>query len=235
MSQEAIDRRVELIKKTSPAIDPRKACLLVIDMQEYQVRRDWGCFQFSNLVTPGLLDYFVKEVSERVEPNIKRLLDESRQHEVRISYTMFSSFQKDGSDLTRQLKGANEMAEQTVGAPVFPHKDDPASAIIETLEPRPEDLIVIKNTSGVFTATNFDTLLKKMGIEQLLVCGVVTNMCVEGSARIGAELGYDVFIIDDACAAWSKEVHETALRSFQMAFGHVITTDDAISAIQEHP
>ena len=232
MSQEAIDKHIEFRKNTAPKIDPHKACLLIIDMQEYQIRREWACFKAVNLATPGLLDYFIAQVSDRVEPNIKRLLDMFRQHGLQIAYTMFSSFRKDGGDLTRQLKETNSLVQQTVGEPLFPHKDDPASEIVKALEPRAEDLIVVKNTSGVFTATNFDTLLNNMGVEQLLVCGVVTNMCVEGSARFGAELGYDVFIIGDACAAWSEEVHEATLRSFQMIFGHVLTTDAAISAVQ---
>ena len=233
MSQDAIDKRLEYRRSMAPTIDPAKACLLIIDMQEYQIRRDWALFKASNMVTPGLLDYFVGEVSDRVEPNIKRLLDVCRQQGLQVAYTMFSSFQKDGGDLTRQMKQINSRGEQMLGAPLFPHKDDPASEIVKSLEPRPEDLVVVKNTSGVFTATNFDALLKNMGIEQLLVCGVVTNMCVEGSARFGAELGYDVFIIGDACAAWSEEVHDASLRSFEMIFGHIITTDGTIAAVQE--
>ena len=44
---------IEFRKSTAPKLDPRKACLLIIDMQEYQIRREWACFKAVNLVTPG--------------------------------------------------------------------------------------------------------------------------------------------------------------------------------------
>ena len=72
-----------------------------------------------------------------------------------------------------------------------------------------------------------------MDIEQLFVVGVVTNMCVEGAARTASEYGFDVFVIDDACAAWSPETHKNTLRSFEMLFGYVMTTDDVIKKIKE--
>jgi nicotinamidase-related amidase len=119
------------------------------------------------------------------------------------------------------------------GEALFPDVDHPGSEIVAPLAPREEDLVVVKNTSGVFTATNLELLLQNMGIEQLVVCGVVTNMCVEGAARTGAELGFDVFLVSDACAAWSQEIHDATLRSFELLFGHVVPTDRLIEEIEK--
>jgi nicotinamidase-related amidase len=66
----------------------------------------------------------------------------------------------------------------------------------------------------VFTSTKPGFILNNMGIEQLLVTGVVTNVCVEGAARSADDLGFDVFLIDDACAALSPTMHAHSLRSF---------------------
>jgi nicotinamidase-related amidase len=63
---------------------------------------------------------------------------------------------------------------------------------------------------------------------------VVTNICVEGSARAASELGFDVFIIEDACAAWSPEIHKNTLVSFEMMFGSVVTTDAVIEKVKEN-
>jgi nicotinamidase-related amidase len=93
--------------------------------------------------------------------------------------------------------------------------------------------VVLKNTSGVFNSTALERHLRHMGVETLLVTGVVTNMCVEGAARTAAEFGFDVFIVDDACAAWSPEVHAATLRSFRTLFGWVIDTDEAMARIEE--
>jgi nicotinamidase-related amidase len=72
-----------------------------------------------------------------------------------------------------------------------------------------------------------------MGVEQLFVTGVVTNQCVEGAARTASELGFDVFIIADACAAWSPEIHNNSLQSFALLFGYVMTTQEAVAKVSE--
>jgi nicotinamidase-related amidase len=146
---------------------------------------------------------------------------------------MMSSFDKDGKDLTRGLQALNRLARQQVGDDVTPHKDHPGSKIIDLLKPEERDLVVIKNTSSVFTSTKLELILKNMGIEQLFVTGVVTNMCVEGAARTASEYGFDVFLIDDACAAWSPEIHVHTLQSFALLFGFVMTTDETLAVLQE--
>jgi nicotinamidase-related amidase len=233
MSQDAVDAHLALRRATAPAIVPSKAALLVIDMQEYQVRKDWTCYRAANEFAPGLLDDFMHQVETVAEPNIVRLIGLFREKGMRIVYTKFSSFSKDGSDLTRQLQTLNASMRERWGEALFPDVDHPGSEIVASLAPREEDLVVVKNTSGVFTATNLELLLQNMGIEQLVVCGVVTNMCVEGAARTGAELGFDVFLVSDACAAWSQEIHEATLRSFELLFGFAAPTDRIIEEIRK--
>ena len=80
--------------------------------------------------------------------NIKKIIDLFRKNKMKIIYTMFSSFNKDGSDLTRKIKGFNEITKEQYGDVLFPHKDHAGSQIVNSLKPKDEDLIVIKNTSG---------------------------------------------------------------------------------------
>lgn len=233
MSEDFIEKLLEARRSMAPDIDPHKLALLIIDMQYYQVREESALYKVSNAVVPGILDYYISQLVQIVEPNIKRLVELFRENKLKIIYTMFSSFNKDGSDLTRQWKAYNEQSRQFFGDVIVPPKDHPGSQIIDSIKPQTDDLVIIKNTSSVFTATNLELFLQNMGIEQLFIVGVVTNMCVEGSARIGSELGFDVFLIEDSCAAWSPETHKSTLRSIQMQYGSVITTDEAIKKIKE--
>ena len=231
MSDPRIDDFIAVRRAGAPAIDPAKAALLVIDMQNYQVRREWASYKVTNTVVPGLLDEMMNRVVEIAEPNIVRLVDAAHKSGMQVVYTKFSSHHPSGKDFTRQLQRINGMAKRIVDEPVFPHKDDEASDIVDSFTVLPEDLVLIKTTSGSFTCTDLEAHLKNAGVEQLVVCGVVTNMCVEGTARAGAELGFDVTIVDDACAAWSQSAHEATLRSFQMFLGTVEQTDDVLAAI----
>ena len=234
MANELIEQWLEVMKAGAPEIKPHRSALLIIDMQEHQIRTKWSLYKLINDSVPGILDYFIGQVSKVVEPNIKKLISLYRENKLKIIYTMFSSFNKDGSDFTRRIKGFNEIAKQQYGDVLFPHKDHAGSLIVNSLKPESGEMVVIKNTSCVFTTTNLELFLQNMGIEQLLVVGVVTNICVEGSARIAAELGFEVFIIEDACAAWSPEIQKNTLMSFEMMFGSVLTTDEAINKIKEN-
>lgn len=231
MIEDKVGSWLDMRKSMAPVIRPERCGLLIIDMQEYQVRKGWPAYKLSDSVVPGMLDYFMQQTAEVAEPNIRKLVDCFRRHRLKIIYTMYSSFQKDGEDLAARTRFFNAMAVEKFGAAAFPHKDHPASRIVDTLKPEETDLIVIKNTSSVFTATKLEFILRNMGIEQLFVTGVVTNMCVEGSARTASELGFEVFLIDDACAAWSEQIHKNTLQSFSLLFGHVLTTEEAITGL----
>lgn len=233
MSEELVGKWLEVRKALAPTVKPDKCGLLVIDMQEYQVRKKWATYRLVNSIVPGMLDYFMQQSAEVVEPNIRKLIDFFRQYKMKIIYTMYSSFQKDGDDLVFRTRSFNRMAREMCGGAAFPYKEDPASMIIDGLKPQEDDLVLVKNTSSVFNSTRLESVLKNMGIEQLMVTGVVTNMCVEGSARTAAELGFDVFMIDDACAAWSLQIHKHTLQSFALLFGHVLTTEEAIAKLTE--
>ena len=235
MTEEHINKLLTIRRARVPRIVAEKAALLVIDMQEYQVSRGFALYESLNTLTPGLLDYYLERVSTLVEPNLKRLLPAGRRAGVKIVYTQYSSFDQDGRDLIRQNQAANRAAQKFFGGVVFPPLDHPGSKIIPSLAPRPEDIVVVKNTSGVFTSTRLEFILRNLGLEQALIAGVVTNMCVENAARIASDLGFDTFIIGDACAAWSRESHDSSLRSFEMVFGSVLTTDQVLEQLNEKP
>jgi len=233
LNEDSIEIFLETRRTMVPTISPLKSALLITDMQKYQVRKEWTICKFLNSLSPGFLDYFVKQVSEIVEPNIKRLIDFFRENKLRIVYTLFSSRNKDGGDFTRQIRTFNEMVKEQIGDVVFPHKNHPGSKIIGSIKPEGDDLVLVKTTSGTFSSTNLGLFLQNMGIELLFIVGVVTNMCVESTARAASDLGFDVIIIEDACAAWSPEIHKNSLKSLELTYVNLMTTEEVIRRLKE--
>lgn len=92
--------------------------------------------------------------------------------------------------------------------------------------------MVNKTTYGTFSSTGLDHALRSLGITALIVGGVVTNVCVETTARDAADRGYDVVLLDDGSAAFSPEIHEATLISFQGPFGRVKTSDDVLGLLR---
>src|SRR5690606_34693650 len=163
--------------------------------------------------------YFQERSRTVAEPTLRRLLDFFRAQGLRVIYTTVASELADGRDLLPILQGRNAMARERLGAASTPTRTDPWARIVAALEPRPDELVVNKPTYGTFASTGLDRILRFMGIDTLVIGGVVTNVCVETTARDAADMGYQTILVDDACAAFSSETHEATLLSFQGPFG----------------
>jgi nicotinamidase-related amidase len=74
--------------------------------------------------------------------------------------------------------------------------------------------VLPKSSSGVFNSTVIDYVLRNMGIRYLVVAGVVTDQCVDMAVRDAADRGYLVSLPEDACATYTQERHDAALRAF---------------------
>ena len=86
--------------------------------------------------------------------------------------------------------------------------------------------------SSGFANTDLDLQLKKHGIQQLIVIGLIAHTCVEATVRYGAELGYEVTVIKDATASFSEEHMHAALEVNVPNYATaVVTTGEVIEAM----
>ncbi|MFX1280500.1 MAG: cysteine hydrolase family protein [Promethearchaeota archaeon] len=212
---------------------PKKTALIVVDMQKYQVQKDYAAFKAMNNITPGIFDYFAEEVEKKVIPNLRKMIDFCHEAEIPVIYTKFSSFMPDGSDLTRSTKFLNDFCKNLVGEVAFPYIEHHSSDIIDELRPEDGDFVIQKNTSGTFISTRLDSFLRNMEIETVLITGVVTNFCVYATAREAADYGFQVVIVEDCCAAWNSEIHEATLKSFGLLTGFILTHEKVIKKISK--
>jgi nicotinamidase-related amidase len=86
--------------------------------------------------------------------------------------------------------------------------------------------------SSGFANTDLDLQLKKHGIHQLIVIGLLAHTCLEATVRFAAELGYDVTVVRDATASYSDEHMHAALDiNIPNYTNAVVKTADAVDAI----
>jgi len=229
--EEKIEAHYKFFQRQIRDILPKKTTLIVVDMQKYQVQKDYIAYKAMDTVTPGILDYFVSEVEQKVTPNLRKLINFCHEVGIPVIYTKFSSFMPDGSDLSKGGKNLNKIAKNLLGDVAFPHISHPSSDIIDELKPEDRDFVIQKNTSGTFMSTRLDSFLKNMDIETVLVSGVVTNFCVESTAREAGDYGFQVVIVEDCCAAWSPEIHQATLKSFGLLRGFILTHEKVIKKL----
>jgi biuret amidohydrolase len=214
-------------------IDPATTALVVVDMQEYFLDPASAFSRSSEALVPGVLGYFHERGRTLVEPTLGRLLEFFRAHGLRVIYTTVASELSDGRDLMPIFQERNALTRAEQGAAPIPPRLDAWARIVSSLEPRADEIVVNKTTYGTFNSTGLDHALRCLGITTLVIGGVVTNVCVETTARDAADRGYQVILVDDACAALSPEIHEATLLSFQGPFGRVRRADEVLVLLEQ--
>ena len=91
--------------------------------------------------------------------------------------------------------------------------------IIPELYPLDSEIVIDKPGKGAFYATELTDVLTKYGIENLLVCGVTTEVCVNTTVREANDRGYRCVVISDGCASYFPEFHEMGLKMIKAQGG----------------
>lgn len=93
--------------------------------------------------------------------------------------------------------------------------------VVDALNPRADDLYVIKRRYSAFFNTDLDVTLKDLGVNSVIVMGVVTNICVRSTVHDAFFLGYRVFVPEDAVAATGPREQASSLYDIATHFGWV--------------
>jgi nicotinamidase-related amidase len=118
----------------------------------------------------------------------------------------------------------------------------PGNALRPGFEPQGEEPLVTKSVNAAFIGTDLDLRLRRLGVEQVVLFGLVTDMCVSTTARVAANLGYRVVVVGDACASFAlpdadgrlipaAEIHRVHLATLRAEFARVVDTADVLAAL----
>jgi len=96
--------------------------------------------------------------------------------------------------------------------------------------PKPGDVVALEHWgSSGFANTDLDLQLKRHGVHQLIVMGLIAHTCVEATVRYAAELGYDVTMVKDATTSYSEEHMHAALSVNIPNYARAIVTANEIA------
>ena len=165
-----------------------------------------------------------------VMPNNIRLLEFFRQRGLGVLFCAFGSLLPDARD--RYLKSRLSWMRPSLTAPtLLPVKGSGAYQVRDELKPLPSEPVIDKNCQGAFNGTSIETYLLAGGVQNLVVTGMATSHCVEATARDAADHGYNVILVDDACADPDRRKHDMTMQTFGRMFGAVKSTDEVIKCL----
>ena len=183
---------------------PEQSALLFIDVQNYNARPDGGKYDDQGL-KPAEAEakhmYFFKRLKEVAIPNMQRIQQACRTRGIEVMYTVIESLTKDGRDrsLDYKITGFNVP------------KGSWNAKVLDQIKPLDDEIIFPKTSSSVFISTNIHYILGNLGVDFLILSGLLTDQCISSTVRDACDLGYFVTLITDACATYSAERHKTAI------------------------
>jgi nicotinamidase-related amidase len=120
----------------------------------------------------------------------------------------------------------------------FMRPGTPGIEIHPDLAPAAGEPVITKESPNGFLATDLEQRLRAIGAEQLVLCGMMTSMCVDATARAASDLGFEVTVLADACAAPDLEFGGVAVPAAQVgaaflaaladSYADVVTVEEAL-------
>jgi nicotinamidase-related amidase len=199
--------RIEPFNVHRMEINPDTVGLLVIDMQEFFLDPDSPTFTCGGLA---------------VLPNVKRLVEAFRRAGCPVIFTRHVHH-PDGLDAGIMgwwwegmcLEGTEE------------------SEVHGDIAPLAHEKVVDKHRYSAFYNTDLETVARCLGLEDLVVSGIMTNMCCESTARDAYYRDYRVFFLADGTGSINEEMHLATLLNVAFGFAYVTTTDDVIAQFND--
>ena len=195
-------------------IEPGRTALLLIDLQK-------GEYNERVVKAEPHHAYFWDCLAKTVIPNGQKLLAACRGAGVEVLFTVVECYTLDGRDRSLDYKVSG----------IFFAKGSWEAQVFDELKPLPNEIVIPKMSSSVFVSTNIDYVLRNLGIEYLMVMGLLTDQCVESAVRDACDAGYLVTLIEDACATKSQERHDATLRAIK-GYCRQRKTDQVLSELQ---
>jgi ureidoacrylate peracid hydrolase len=162
-------------------------------------------------------------------PHMKQVVDAARRAEIRVFYALHRRYRPGDYENWKSIAPVQQAAwsRKTFEYGSWGGELHPDFA------PQPGDVVAQEHwCSSGFANTDLDLHLKRHGIHQLIVLGLIAHTCVEATVRFAAELGYQVTMVKDATADYSDvEMHAALEVNIPSYASAIVTADEVVAAI----
>jgi len=162
-------------------------------------------------------------------PNMLRVLDAARDAQLRVFYAMHHRYRPGDYETWKYVAPIQRAAWKNKSFEYGTWGGEFRAEFV----PKPGEVVASEHwCSSGFANTDLDLQLKKHGIHQLIVIGLIAHTCIEATVRYAAELGYGVTVVRDATADYSDEMMHAALDvNLPNYASAIVTTNEVLDLI----
>lgn len=193
-------------------VNPRHTALVLIDVQN-DFCAEGG---FSHRT------YGRMPAMAAVMPRLKAFLSQVRQAGVPVIFVQLVRDERTNSGPFMEVMARNGQKEFAC------HRGAWGAELVDGIRPRKGEWTVEKNEKSAFMGTNFEVVLKNLGVRTIVLCGGATNICLGTTAYDGFMLGYYVVVLRDLSRGSTDYLHRAALANIDRSFGQVVSSRDVL-------
>jgi len=208
-----------LPKTLAEYVDPKASAVIVIDIQNDFVHSDGKSAKLGGDVA----------AAQQAVTQINRLIRAAREANVPVVYVKIQhSLTTDRPNYRARYRQRNmNPADLLCAAGSWG-----AELYSELVPPLPDDSVITKYSYDAFQDTPLDAILHSRSVTNVIVTGVVTNLCVQTTVEHAFGLGYYATIVTDGTAGDDKASHEAALRNLGQYFGVLADVESIVKCWQ---
>lgn len=213
-------------------LNPSTSALLIVDLQYGSADSNYGYGALRRATGHAdLVAAYTERIYGTVVPNVQKLLQAFRAAGAPVIFLTVGSIAGDGSDLSPRFKRTARFWNERGLKPPVATPGSKEMEVLSEITPLPSEMVIQKRGASGFTNTTLLDLLRSLGVQELAICGVATNYCVESTLRDAADHGFDCVLVEDASAAYTEATHQRALLSME-PFCRVVQAETAALEIQ---
>jgi ureidoacrylate peracid hydrolase len=188
-------------------LNPDRAALMVVDMQKFFLDPELPTFTCGGL---AIMD------------NVKKLIDTFRMAKRPVIYTAHVHHPDKIDAGIMEWWWDGMCIEGSEEAKIHPD-----------IAPLPGEKVIYKHRYSAFYNTDLETVLRVQKIEDIVICGIMTNMCCESTARDAYYRDYRVFFPADGTGSITEEMHVASLLNLAFGFAQVVQSGEILKRINE--
>ena len=194
-------------------MEPRRSALIVIDMQN----------AFVAVGAP-----FETPEARAMIPRLECLLRFAREHQIPIVWTQSDHRPPYGGLMLRKFPAIGQdrvLWQGEASFEMYPHMLQPREGAYEYR--------IVKHKYDAFFETKLDAILRYHHVDTVIIAGTATNVCCESTARSAFMRDYHVVFPSDANATFDEAMHQATLKTIDLFFGRVMSTQELLAEMEE--